>query len=343
MRANGEEAGDTKTGAIEMNRRQFSKTAMLSALALSIPGSGTMFTSSGKQRPAGRPASQDSPKRVAITMDDFSWAAPVKLTSEERNHEILSALDRHSVKTALFVVGRNADNPTGKGLLQHWNKAGHLICNHTYSHPSYNDARMTPDLYEDEILRAEMVLKTFPQFRKLFRFPMLKEGNTAEKRDKLRTFLKEHGYRNGHVTIDDSDWIIDERLRARLIAEPDADLKPYRDYYLKHMWDRAVYYDELGQKVTGRSVDHILLTHFNLLNGLFLGDLMDMFKSRGWLLIDAEEAFQDPVFRSEPKILPAGESIIWALAKATGKIDQELRYPAEDGAYERAAMDKLRL
>jgi len=49
------------------------------------------------------------------------------------------------------------------------------------------------------------------------------------------------------------------------------------------------------------------------------------------------------VFQAEPKILPAGESIVWSLAKATGKIPMSLRYPAEDRDYENARMDKLGL
>src|SRR6185437_4966589 len=107
----------------------------------------------------------------------------------------------------------------------------------------------------------------FTRFRKLFRFPMLKEGETVAKRDGLRKFLNQHNYRTGHVTIDNSDWIVDDRLRARLTRDPQVDLTPYRDYYLKHMWDRAVYYDELSRNVAGRSVQHTILTHFNLLNG----------------------------------------------------------------------------
>jgi len=83
--------------------------------------------------------------------------------------------------------------------------------------------------------------------------------------------------------------------------------------------------------------------HFNVLNGLFLGDLMEMFKTKGWQLIDAEEAFADPVFSAKPTIVPAGESIIRALAKESGTIDQRLRYPAEDGEYETAKMNKLGL
>ena len=88
------------------------------------------------------------------------------------------------------------------------------------------------------------------------------------------------------------------------------------------MWERALYYDDLARKVLGRSVKHTILMHFNLLNALFLGDLLKMFKSKGWKLIDAEQAFKDPVFSAAPKIVPAGESIIWALAKETGKFDK---------------------
>ncbi|MGH9914578.1 MAG: polysaccharide deacetylase family protein, partial [Pyrinomonadaceae bacterium] len=83
--------------------------------------------------------------------------------------------------------------------------------------------------------------------------------------------------------------------------------------------------------------------HFNLLNALFVGDLMQMFKNKGWQLIDAEDAFTDPMFAAKPNIVPAGESIIWALAKEAGKFDQLLRYPGEDGDYETAKMDKLGL
>jgi peptidoglycan/xylan/chitin deacetylase (PgdA/CDA1 family) len=312
-----------------MNRREFSKVVGTAAVVLGVGGI--------------RVSSAGQPPQVAITMDDFSWGNAVKLSADERNNEILATLQARSVKAALFVVGRNADSETGEGLLKKWDTAGHLIGNHTYSHRNYNDARMTTAAYAEDVLRAEAVLKEFSRFRKLFRFPMLKEGNTAEKRDGLRAFLKQHAYRTGHVTIDNSDWIVDERLRMKLAKDPQADLKPYRDFYLQHMWDRAVYYDDLGRKVTGGNVKHTILTHFNLLNGLFLGDLMDMFKSKGWQLIDAEEAFTDPVFAAEPKIVPAGESIVWSLAKATGKIDKNLRYPAEDGEYERAEMDKLGL
>ena len=309
-----------------MDRRQFTKLVAFSAAAFALP----------------RRLLADAPPQFSITMDDFYWRNAVHLTAEQRNQAILKTLADHKTKAALFVIGRNADDQEGMSLLRTWNEAGHLIGNHTYSHRPLN-LDITAADFEQDIARAETVLIGLKQFRKVFRYPQLKEGNTAAKRDHVRAFLKSHGYQIGHVTIDNSDWIIDSRLAARLQKDPHADTKPYRDFYLEHMWDRAQYYDALAKKVLGRPVKHTILMHFNLLNGLFLGDLIEMFKSKGWQLIDAEESFTDSVFRAEPKTLPAGESVVWALAKENGTIAKSLRYPAEDGEYELARMNKLGL
>ena len=313
-----------------MNRRQFTKVFGIGAVAL---GFGPVTS-----------LAVNEPPQVAITMDDFTWSAnTVRLSGDERNEAILKTLRAHSLKAGLFVRASNIDNDKGRELLKTWNVAGHLIGNHTYSHEYFNDQKITANKFEEDILHAENLLKDFSGFEKYFRFPYLKEGDTAAKRDAIRSFLGQHGYRTGHVTIDASDWAVDARMRQRLEKNPAADLTPYRDFYLDHMWDRALYYDDLARKVLGRSVKHAILTHFNLLNALFLGDLIDMFKHKGWQVIDAEVAFADPVFTAQPKIVPAGESLIWALAKETGKFEKLLRYPGEDGDYETPKMDKLGL
>lgn len=312
-----------------MNRRTFAKTFALSTLAIGVGGVPAI---------ARKPATQFS-----ITMDDFYWRDAVKQTAQERNQSILDTFNKHSIKAAAFVIGRNIEDQEGKDLIAAWDKAGHLIANHTYSHRNFNAPETDVKAYQQDILRAEALLKDFPRFQKYIRFPMLKEGETPAKRDDMRLFLTQNGYRNGHVTIDNSDWAVDQRLTARLKKDPNADVKPYRDFYLGHMWARAEYYDSLARRVAGRPVKHTILTHFNLLNGLFLDDVLKMFKAKGWEPIDAEEAFTDSVFLAQPKVVPAGESIIWSLAKEKGTIAKTLRYPAEDSVYENKRMDKLGL
>jgi len=57
--------------------------------------------------------------------------------------------------------------------------------------------------------------------------------------------------------------------------------------------------------------------HFNPLNAVVLPEVMNAFETAGWQWIDASLAFEDAVFRSQPQTLPAGESLVWALAKET--------------------------
>ncbi len=313
-----------------MNRRTFTKSLAVTTAAIGFGGVPALAC---KQL-----------SYFSITMDDFYWRNPVKLTAQERNASILDTLDKQKIKGAAFVIGRNIEDQEGKDLISAWDKAGHLIANHTYSHREFSAPDTDVKAYQADVLRAEALLKDFPHFRKYLRFPMLKEGETAEKRDAMRTFMSDNGYRNGHVTVDNSDWAIDQRLTARLKKDPNANLKPYRDFYLEHMWARAEYYDTLARKVTRRAVKHTILTHFNLLNALFLNDVIQMLKGKGWVPMDAETAFnEDSVFRAQPKVVPAGESIIWSIAKEKGTIAKSLRYPAEDAQYENKRMNKLGL
>jgi hypothetical protein len=309
-----------------MNRREFTRSVGLFAAAVGLGGGAPALAAPAAKRP-----------EVAVTLDDFALFDTPLLSAEARNRAILDALAKQKIKAAMFVTGKNVDDEKKLPLVKMWDERGHLIGNHTYSHKFFHNADF--EEYTKDILRNEALLKQFPRYRKFLRFPFLKEGKTAEQRDRMRAFMREHGYRNGHVTIDASDWYVDQRMRERLKANPKAELSAYRDYYLEHIWERSVFYEDLARKVLGRGVRHTLLLHHNVLNGLFLGDLLRMYESKGWKLIDAEKAFRDPVFDSAPNVVPAGESLVWALAKESGKFESLLRYPAEDGEYEKARMD----
>lgn len=279
---------------------------------------------------------------ISITMDDFNIQESTLLNSRERNDRILGALKKNRIEAGLFVSCTFIQEKIGRDLLQEWNAHGHLIGNHTFSHYKYG-AKMSLEAYVEDILKCEDVLKRYSKFSKIFRFPYLAEGDTARKRDDMRLWLSKSGYKNGYATVDSSDWYIDQRMREKLKVDPQFDLTKYRDFYLEHIWDRSKYYNELSKKVLGREVKHTLVIHFNLLNALFLGDLVEMFKKRGWVVIDASRAFSDPVFSLYPKSIPSGQSVIWALAKESGKFEDQLRYPGEDGVYEKDKMDKLGL
>lgn len=279
-------------------------------------------------------------KQLAITIDDPNSYEKPMLDWEERNTRILNALDGHKIKAALFVCGMRINNSAGAKLIKQWDINGHLICNHSFSHFNFNSNSMTSNTFIQDFQKGDSLTNQYKNYTKLFRFPYLKEGNTASKRDSMRMAMQSMEYKNGYVTIDASDWYIDLKIIEELKKNTISDLKAYKDYYIKHILDRANYYDSLSTKLFNRKIKHTLLIHLSLLNALCLDDLLTELENNGWNLIDAKEAYRDSIFNLQPIIEPCGESIVWQCAKLDTAISKTLRYPAEDSQYEELPLQK---
>jgi len=280
---------------------------------------------------------------ISFTFDDGITTDMPGYTFEQWNAMLLDHLDRAGIKTVFFVTGRNKLDGKGQFLLKSWDDKGHKISNHTFSHLNYGSQNISLETFGEEFLKNDKIIKKYKNYFPLFRFPYLKEGDTKEKVDGFRSLLRQHGYKNGYVTIDASDWYIDSRLVKRLRENLNTDLQGFREFYLDHLYERALYYEKLSLELTGRHIKHTLLLHHNLTSALFLGDAIKMFKEKGWEITSAQEAYQDEIFNANPSNVPAGESLIWALAKESGKFEGILRYPAEDSKYEKDKMDNLGL
>ncbi len=312
-----------------LNRR-----SMLSGLAV-----GTTAVMTGCAHGPGA-ATTDGPT-FAVTIDDFRFEDGPILSGAARHRAILDALTAAGVQAAGLITGKHIDNEAARGHLAEWSRAGHAIGNHTYSHGYYGGS--DPGDLGADIDQAARLLSTYPTLRPWFRFPYLAEGRTVEFRDRMRGVLHERGLSNAHVTIDASDWYVNQRLVERLKQEPGADITPYGDYLVRHLLDRASFYDSLARDVLGFSPPHTLLIHHNLTTALFLPRILAAFRTAGWTAIDADAAFAHPIYLSQPDIAPAAHSLIWQLAKADGRFEDRLRSPGEDGPYEKQAMDALGL
>lgn len=308
------------------------RRSVLAGLAMSGLAAG--WASGAQGRTARSPG-------IAVTIDDFDLTDTPLMSGEERDAAIRAALARHRVKAAGFVAGKYVGDSLDPAVLARWSDGGHILGNHSFSHRYFGGE--DPAGFMADVLKCEPLLSGYAGFRRLFRFPYLAEGKTAAGRDTMRALLKRHGYRNAPVTIDTSDWYVDNRLKARLLADPRQSMEPYRRFYLGHVWERATFYDGLAQSLFGHSIDHTILLHHRLTTGLFLDDMLAMFEERGWRLVDADKALASPLLAREPDGLPAGQSLVWALAKADGRYEGRLRYPGEDGAYEAPRMDALGL
>lgn len=281
---------------------------------------------------------------VALTFDDGPKLEPTPLLSAaQRNEALLAQLTDAKAPATLFVtVGNGADRPAGLALLKAWGAAGHTIGNHTVTHPDLNSARVSLAAYEQEIQICNGVIQSIPGYRGWFRFTFLREGNTPEKRDGMRAFLESKGWRNAYVSLDTSDWRLDQKLVTVLKTNAKADLAPIREAYVAHVKQRATAYRELSRRLFHRDIPQVMLMHHNLLNALFLRDVMTMLKADGWTFIDAEAAYRDEVYREQPERPAPGQSLLLSIARSRGlTLRPEFDRLMDDGDFEIAALEKL--
>ncbi len=280
---------------------------------------------------------------VAFTFDDGPrLAATPRLSPGERNQALLRALAAQRTPAALFVtLGHGADRPEGLALARAWGEAGHALGNHTVTHLDLNAEKTTLATYQAELLACDVVIRTLPGYRPWFRFTFLREGNTPEKRDGMRAFLAERNFRNAYVSLDTSDWRLDQRLQQVLAKDPQAELAPLRRVYLAHLRQRAEAYRALAQRLFGRDIPQVLLLHHNLLNALFLADVLQQFRDLGWATVSPETAFADPVYHFQPERQAPGQSLLISIARSLGVKPDGYDRLLDDGDAEIAELDRL--
>ena len=280
---------------------------------------------------------------VAITIDDGpNLEQTPRLSPEQRNQTMLNALAKHGVSAALFVTADYAaKQPAGYALAKDWGDAGHAVGNHTMSHPNLHSDKVSLAQYQQEILDCDQIISTLPGYQKWYRYTYLREGNTPEKRDGMRNFLKQQNYRNAYVSLDTSDWRLNEKLIEVLKKNPQADVTPIKLAYLAHIRQRAEAYRALSWKLQGRDIPQVLLMHHNLINALWLDDVLTQFKEMGWKFTTPAAAFSDPVYQLTPERSAPGQSLLLSMARTLG-LDKFAGWErlVDDGDFEIEALKK---
>ncbi|WP_223668674.1 polysaccharide deacetylase family protein [Kangiella shandongensis] len=232
-------------------------------------------------------------KEIAITFDDSPRSASGYFDGPTRAKKLVAELKEHNVEqVAFFSVSKRLD-AEGIERLNTYSEAGHIISNHTHSHPDFNQLSLQD--YSKDFLLADVKLQQFNNFRKLFRFPYLREGNTAEKRDGMRKLLNKHGYKNAYITLNNYDWYIESLFQNAVKEGHDIDMEKMSQFYVQLLIESIEYYDEMAQEHLGRSPKHVLLLHEMDISALFIGDLVKELRIRGWNIITPDEAYSDDI------------------------------------------------
>jgi peptidoglycan-N-acetylglucosamine deacetylase len=236
-------------------------------------------------------------KRITLTFDDVPRDAGAFFSPEERTTKLIAALKQARVKqVAFFVNPGNLVKPDGQGgdrRIAAYVAAGHVIANHSFSHPSLS--KLTPEAYLADIDMATDWLKGRKGYRPWFRFPFLNEGRSDKaKRDAIRAGLAARGLRNGYVTVDASDWNMENLTIAATKAGKPMNMAVLRDYYVTLHVEAADFYDGLARQTIRRSPAHVMLLHETDMAAMFIVDLVAALRKDGWEIITADKAYRDP-------------------------------------------------
>ncbi|WP_294320015.1 polysaccharide deacetylase family protein [uncultured Sphingomonas sp.] len=260
-------------------------------------------------------------KRIALTFDDAPRARGPFLTPDERTERLIAGLRKAKVRqAAFFVVPGNLSAPDGAGgerRIAAYVKAGHVIANHSFSHPALKS--MTAEAYLADIDRAGGWLMGRKGLRPWFRFPFLDEGGTDKaKRDAVRAGLAARKLSNGYVTVDGSDWSIEGlTIDARKAGEP-IDMDALRDLYVETHVESAEFSDRLAKQALGRQPVQVMLLHETDLAAYWIADLVAALRKKGWEIVTADAAYRDPIAQAQPDTSSAQGNRLEAIAWAKG-------------------------
>jgi peptidoglycan/xylan/chitin deacetylase (PgdA/CDA1 family) len=263
----------------------------------------------------------DVRKRIALSFDDVPRGAGAFFTPDARTERLIAELKRTGVRqAAFFVTPGNLDQPGGAGgeaRIAAYVAAGHVIANHSFAHTRLS---ATPAAgYLADIDRAEAWLKGRKGRRPWFRFPFLDEGRSDKaRRDAVRAGLEARGLSNGYVTAEASDWNMEALANRAAQAGKKMDIEALRDLYVESHVEAAEFYDALARRTLGRSPAHVLLLHETDLAALFVGDLVTALRRRGWRIVTADRAYEDPIASLRPDVPSAQGTLTEALAWEKG-------------------------
>lgn len=272
-------------------------------------------------------------KSLALSFDDGLDPDRNK-NAYQINAAILKTLEQAHILAIIYPSISKIGGKNGLEIISTWGMAGHRIGNHGNLHINLNKTEVNLLDYLKDINEGHDTFSKLLGFVPRYRFPYLKEGNTIEKRDHVRNWLKTRAYRSGAVSIDASDWYYNQLFINYQKSNDIVSLQKLKRAYIFHLLNRANYYNDLALTTIGRSPKHIILLHINEINAAWLADIIVAFKQNHWQFIDSDSAYQDPMYKLDLNLqaLPAGESLLWSIAKNYGIKD--LRYPAENADYE---------
>ncbi len=237
---------------------------------------------------------------IAITVDDLPDHGSLPTGGMTRvgiERAEITALKAHGVPQAWGFVNAHGlvNEPDSITVLKEWRAAGFPLGNHTYSHPALSKSSLaawTADLQQGEPVLDDLMAGENWRF---LRFPFLDAGN-ADNHDAVIAYLTAHHYRIADVSVSFSDWAYTETYNRCLAKGDDATITMMKTRYITAVRAEIVRMKSMSQKVYGRTIPQVLLTHIGGFASVMLPQVLDELDKAGAHYVTLEQAESDPAY-----------------------------------------------
>lgn len=241
---------------------------------------------------------------VAITVDDLPWAGAEPAGGHAEKAATVAAMVAVLREAGAPAVGFVNCGKPDQDLLQPWREAGFELANHQQDHANANTT--PPDVWLAGAQQCTDALDDHAPVR-FFRYPYLRNGGTAERRDALASALTtQQGLQLARVTIDNHEWKLaflyaDAKARGDAMAQA-----RIAQAYTAHVRDAARHFRALAKDKLGREPAHVLLLHANALLAEHGATMLAALAEDGATFISLEQALADPLYAKPDRYVGTG-------------------------------------
>lgn len=286
-----------------MNTKPILAVLALAALLPAATAVATPVTSTPAAPTPAAPTPADEGFDLAVTVDDLPvhGALPRGMDWPGIARSYIATLKAHAVPEAWGFVNarRIAEQPASEAALDDWRRAGYPLGNHSASHLGLSQAASL-QAWQDDVVAGEAAIaaRMRGQDWHVLRYPFLDGGSDPARHDAAAAWLKGRGYRIADVSISFDDWAYTDTYARCLDKGDRVAIAAMKAAYLKRVDQTIARTRAVSQRVYGRMVPQVLLTHLGAWSAATLPEVMAKLDAAGARYVTLEAAQRDPAYRA---------------------------------------------
>lgn len=247
------------------------------------------------------------------------------LDAMARSQMLIRNLATAGVPQAMFLIKTEYMGDKNSGRVALYGDKGHLLVNAGHNHSLVSKSDLYA--YEIGILKANRILDQFSGYKKHVHFSTLHEAGDVGIQRGLADFLSERGYKPAFTGFNNArgiDNYIDQLYQKKISKNRPVNMSALEKVYVELMLQPLQRQDEYLFNMLGYSPRQVLVIQENDLAAYFVVALVDELVARGWTMIPAEKAMDDPIVNP---IALGGWGANGYLHGLTGLPEQPVAYP----------------